>query len=189
MVYTNNAAPSPDPLDAFNPRWVTVEPVITKHANIALPPLSRPPSLLVGGGQGSDRLETEEAVTELYEWLSLVRLGSPRVQATDNIDPYLSRYQVPVSSDDSDSSAASGDICTLRWSGFLSPTWACQTLLDILVAMQPSSCSSTSSPWFSMSVSGFSSSMGLAGDGAECTFFRPADAPREYLLWDVHSHE
>ena len=161
---------------------------MTTHANISLPPLSRPASLLVGGGQGSDRLETEEDVTELYEWLALVRLGSPRVQAADNIDPYLSRYQVPVSSDD-DAAAPSGAICTLRWSGFLSPTWACQTLLDVLIALQSSSSFSTSSPWLSMSVSGFSSSMGLAGDGAECTFFRPADAPREFLLWDVHSHK
>lgn len=187
-VYTNNAAPNPDPLDAFSPKWVTVEPVVTTHANIALPPLNRPACLLIGGGQGSDRLETEEAVTELFEWLGLVRLGSPRVQAADNIDPYLSRYQVPVSSDD-DAAAPSGDIYTLRWSGFFSPTWACQTLLDVLIALQSLSSSSSPTPWLSMSTSGFSASMGLAGDGAECTFFRPADAPREFLLWDVHSHE
>lgn len=162
---------------------------MTKHANITLPPLGRPPSLLVGGGYGSDHMETEEAVTELYEWLSLVRLGSPRVQSADNIDPYLSRYQVPVSFDSDNAVPSSGDVVTLRWSGFLSPTWACQTLLDVLIAMQSLPSSSTSSPWLAMSVSSFSSSMGLAGDGSECTFFRPADAPREFLLWDVHSHE
>jgi ribonucleases P/MRP protein subunit RPP40 len=188
-IYTNKTAPTPDPLDAFSPKWVTIEPVVTRHAEIALPPLGRPASLLVGGGQGSDRLETEEAVTELYEWLSLVRLGSPRIQAADNIDPYLSRYQVPVSSDD-DATAPSDDICTIRWRGFFSPTWACETLLGVLIAMQSSSSSSSPSrPWLAMSVSGFSSSIGPAGDSAECTFFRPADAPREFLLWDVHSHE
>ncbi|ERT01425.1 hypothetical protein HMPREF1624_02671 [Sporothrix schenckii ATCC 58251] len=183
--------PNPNPLDAYAPTWVTVEPAVTTHANIALPPLIRPPSLLVGGGQGNDRMETEEAVTELYEWLSLVRLGSPRVHAADSIDPYLSRYQVPGSSSDDHDVAThpSDNIVTISCSGFLSPTWACQTLLDILIAFQSISSSSPTSVWLSMSVSEFSSSMGLAGDGAECTFFRPADAPREFLLWDVHSHE
>ncbi|CAK7230955.1 hypothetical protein SBRCBS47491_007765 [Sporothrix bragantina] len=179
-------APTPDPLDAFSPTWVTVQPAIAPHTKISLPPLGRPASLLVGGGAGSDRLETEEAVVELYEWLSLVRLSSPRVEAADSIDPYLSRYSVP-SSDDSDTSSPSvGDLCTLRWRGFLSPTWACQTLLDALVAL-PSS--SSANAWLAMSVSGFATSKGLTGESAECTFFRPSDAPREYLLWEVHSQE
>ncbi|CAK7239156.1 MAG: hypothetical protein STHCBS139747_000584 [Sporothrix thermara] len=175
-------APTPDPLDAFSPSWVTTEPLVTEHANVALPPLGRPPSLLVGGGAGSDRLETEEAAIELYEWLSLVRLGSPRINAADSIDPYLSRYSVPMSGDNEDPSPSVGDVCTLRWRGFFSPTWACQTLLDVLVAVP-------SSAWLAMSVSGFATSRGLAGESPECTFFRPSDTPREYLLWEIHSHE
>ncbi|CAK7217308.1 hypothetical protein SCUCBS95973_003104 [Sporothrix curviconia] len=178
-------APAPDPLDAFSPTWVTVEPAVTQHANIALPPLGRPASLLVGGGVGSDRLETEEAVVELYEWLSLVRLGSPRVEAADTIDQYLSRYSVPSSGGET-SETPVGDLCTLRWRGFFSPTWACQTLLDALVAMP---FSPSANAWLAMSVSGFATSMGLTGDSAECTFFRPSDTPREYLLWEVHGHE
>ncbi|CAK7272339.1 hypothetical protein SEPCBS119000_005072 [Sporothrix epigloea] len=178
-------APTPDPLDAFFPTWVTVEPTVLQHVGIALPPLGRPPSLLVGGGAGNDHLETEEAVVELYEWLSLVRLGSPRVEAADKIDPYLSRYAVP--SPDVGESAASSvkDLCTLRWRGFFSPTWACQTLLGALVAMPTSAADA----WLAMSVSGFATSKGLTGESAECTFFRPSDAPSEYLLWEVHSYE
>ncbi|CAK7201772.1 hypothetical protein SEUCBS139899_004487 [Sporothrix eucalyptigena] len=178
--------PNPDPLAAFSPTWVTVEPSVTQHAQIVLPPLGRPASLLVGDGAGSDRLETEEAVVELYEWLSLVRLGSPRVEAADSIDPYLSRYQVPLPESDDASELPVGDICTLRWRGFFSPTWTCQTLLDVLISM-PST--SSANAWFSMSVSGFATSKGLTGESAEVTFFRPSDAPREYLLWEVHSHE
>ncbi|CAK7562468.1 MAG: hypothetical protein SEPTF4163_000314 [Sporothrix epigloea] len=178
-------APTPDPLDAFSPTWVTVEPTVIQHANIALPPLGRPPSLLVGGGAGSDRLETEEAVVELYEWLSLVRLGSPRVGAADSIDPYLSRYAVPVSDINESSTPSVGDLCILRWCGFFSPTWACQTLLSALVAMPTSSANA----WLAMSVSGFATSKSLTGESAECTYFRPSDAPSEYLLWEVHSYE
>ncbi|EPE10594.1 ribonuclease p 40kda subunit [Ophiostoma piceae UAMH 11346] len=195
--------PTPDPLAAFNPKYVTVSPSVIDNSGVALPPLGRPPSLLASDDNNSSsnagekrrrksdvaisdsRLEKEEATTELYEWLSLVRLGSPRVKAGDDIDPYLSRYAVPGS--DAGGLVATGDVSVLRWTGFFSPTWACQTLLDVVQAMQ--STSSSSSAWFAASVSSFSSSKGIAGDCAECTFFRPAGAPQEYLLWDIHSHE
>lgn len=178
---------------------------MTESSCLALPPLGRPPSLLAvddddnardgtmrekrrrkcDAAFSDSRLEQEEAATELYEWLSLVRLGSPRVEAGDSIDPYLSRYTVPESK--SAGLVATGDVSVLRWTGFFSPTWACQTLLDVAQAMQ--SVPALSSAWFALSVSSFSSSKGIAGDCAECTFFRPADAPQEYLLWDIHSHE
>ncbi len=38
---------------------------------------------------------------EIYEWLSLVSLESPRILAGDDIDPYLSRYQAPENVSDS----------------------------------------------------------------------------------------
>lgn len=194
--------PSPDPLDAFNPKHITVSPTVINNSGVALPHLGRPASLLVaddasGSNQpgkrrrksdaamSDSRLEMEESTTELYEWLSLVRLGSPRVDAGDNIDPYLCRYTVPGSG--AGGLVATGDVSVLRWTGFFSPTWACQTLLDVVQAMQ--SVPTSASSWFSLSVSSFSSSKGIAGDCAECTFFRPADAPQEYLLWDIHSHE
>lgn len=162
----------------------------TVHADTLLPPLERPASLLDGGdAPDHDRLATEEAVVELYEWLSLVRLGSPRVAAADRVDPYLSRYQVPApAADDSRPPLPpppAGDVCTLRWRGFFSPTWACQTLLDALTV--PSAAPQRA--WLGFSASGFAAAKGLAGTSAECTFFRPADAPREYLLWDVRAPE
>ena len=207
-ITANSIAPTPDPLAAFNPKYVTVSPSVIGNSGVALAPLGRPPSLLSNGDDTSSsssaggkrrrksdaaiadsRLEQEEATTELYEWLSLVRLGSPRVKAGDDIDPYLSRYTVPGSDAGSDAGglAATGDVSVLRWTGFFSPSWACQTLLDVVQAMQ--STSSSSSAWFAVSVSGFSSAKGIAGDCAECTFFRPAGAPQEYLLWEIHSHE
>lgn len=114
-----------------------------------------------------------------------MRLGSPRVGAADSIDPYLSRYAVPVSDINESSTPSVGDLCILRWCGFFSPTWACQTLLSALVAMPTSSANA----WLAMSVSGFATSKSLTGESAECTYFRPSDAPSEYLLWEVHSYE
>jgi ribonuclease P/MRP protein subunit RPP40 len=109
----------------------------------------------------------------LYEWLSLVRLQSPRIQVGDQIDPYLSRYQVPEGE-------AKGKICRISWQGFLAPSWCRQTLIDIITAMPPKA-------WFSFSTTTFSK--GLAGDNSECTILRPPDSSKEYLMWEVRGHE
>ena len=55
---------------------------------------------------------------EIYEWLSLVGLQSPRVVLGDAIDPYLSRYQVP-----NDNSENTMNLVTLTWTGFLPAQW------------------------------------------------------------------
>ena len=77
-----------------------------------------------------------ETTIEIYEWLGLVSMGSPRVQAGDTIDPFLSRYAVPVAS--SSSAAAAGnkdqdeadlnavavtDMVSLTWRGLIRSTW------------------------------------------------------------------
>ncbi|KAM0449968.1 hypothetical protein ACHAO4_006845 [Trichoderma viride] len=59
----------------------------------------RIPSTILAQG---DRESLEYSATEMYEWLSLVRLESPRIVTGDTIDPYLSRYSPP----EADSSTA-----------------------------------------------------------------------------------
>ncbi len=161
-----------------------------------LPPLGRPENFLAVAGDSFSadnaeyhRLNMQEDIRDLYEWLSLVRLGSPRVSSADSIDPYLSRYQVPLGSTglhsgtDSASHPPPADVSLFRWRGFVSPTWACQTLLDTLVAMPGADA------WLAFSVSSAMASKGLADSSAEVTFFRPLDEPREFMLWQVSSHE
>lgn len=117
-------------------------------------------------------MEFEDFATELYEWLSLVRLQSPRIRVGDQIDPYLSRYQLPEGSQ--------GKICMISWQGFLAPSWTRQTLIDIITTLPPKA-------WFSLSTTTLSA--GLAGNNSECTFLRLPDASGEFLLWEVKGHE
>ncbi|KFG86630.1 putative ribonuclease P protein subunit p40 [Metarhizium anisopliae] len=56
--------------------------------------LSLPEMLHTTSSTAADHAGLEERGTDLYEWLSLVRLESARVEPDDNIDPYLSRYCV-----------------------------------------------------------------------------------------------
>jgi ribonuclease P/MRP protein subunit RPP40 len=115
----------------------------------------------------------EDFSTELYEWLSLVRLQSPRIQVGDQIDPYLSRYQVPEGGD-------KGKVCKISWQGFFAPSWSRQTLVDIITILPPKA-------WFSFSTTTFSK--GLAGDNNECTILRLPNSSGEYLMWEVKAHE
>ena len=63
----------------------------------------------------------------LAEWLAMVALESPRVDANDNIDPYLSRYSVP----DVDNSSPS-DLISLKWHGFINPQWITNLFIALL---------------------------------------------------------
>jgi ribonuclease P/MRP protein subunit RPP40 len=119
------------------------------------------------------REDFEDFSTGLYEWLSLVRLQSPRIEVGDQIDPYLSRYQVPEG-------GTEGKICKISWQGFLAPAWSRQTLIDIILALPHKA-------WFSFSTTTFSK--GLAGGNTECSILRPPNSSGEYLMWEVKGHE
>lgn len=60
----------------------------------------------------------EDWALEIYEWLSLVAMKSPRILSEDTIDPFLSRYQVP----DNDSGKALNTLI-LTWTGFIPAMW------------------------------------------------------------------
>lgn len=136
-------------------------------------PLLKPPAELLSG---TDNEYLPDTMSETYEWLSLVRLQSPRVSSTDNIDPYLSRYQTPGEPNEQ----ATTKVCTITWEGLLAPSLARQMLVDLILKLP-------SREWFSFTVSSFSKS--FAGDAAECTILRPPKSPGEYLLWEIRSHE
>ncbi len=167
-------APDSDPLAPHKPTKIAAHAVSTQVTSVMPGILTSGDSLLDSG----NRLDTDEFVADLYEWLSLLRLQSPRAEAGDVIDPYLSRYQIP--SDPERRETAS--ICKISWQGLLSSSWARQVLLTAILTLPPKS-------WFAMSVSTFSSTKGLAGDGRECTIMRPPKAPGELFLWEIKSHE
>lgn len=60
----------------------------------------------------------EDWALEIYEWLGLVAIGSPRVCSEDAIDPFLSRYQVPDCG-----SGKFSSLVTLTWTGLIPNYW------------------------------------------------------------------
>ncbi|KAK4233888.1 ribonuclease P 40kDa subunit-domain-containing protein [Achaetomium macrosporum] len=162
------ATPGPDPLSRHFPTSYASNPGILEGVSVVLPNLAPDVNSLSNIGE-----DFKDFSTELYEWLSLIRLQSPRIHVGDQIDPYLSRYQVPESGKE-------GEICKISWQGFLAPSWARQTLIDIITALP-------SKTWFSFSTTTFSK--GLAEDNTECTILRPPNSTGEYLMWEVKGQD
>lgn len=59
----------------------------------------------------------QDTPLQLLEWLGLAMMGSPRVHQGDDVDPYLSRYQVPQLVDGVE--PESEHLVKIRWRGFL----------------------------------------------------------------------
>lgn len=137
-----------------------------------MPSLKPPPEILEPCGL----VDFEYFATETYEWLSLVRLQSPRVEPDDGIDSYLSRYQLPGTWEDREPTK----LCKVIWQGFLSPSWTKKTLIDLTLALPAKS-------WFAFSATTFS--QGMMGDVQECIVMRPPDSHGEYIQWDTKGHE
>ncbi|KAI8190042.1 hypothetical protein KHU50_011339 [Colletotrichum sp. SAR 10_65] len=166
--------PSPDPLEQYFPTRYSCEPSVVTDCQVQMAPLTVPSEAIESG----DRPGLEEYATETYEWLSLIRLQSPRVAAGDNIDPYLSRYQTPTPLDSA--SPPHDKICKITWQGFFTPTWVRSVLINALVVLP-------SRAWFSLSATSFSK--GLVGDSTEVAFLRPPESPGHYLFWEIKGDE
>jgi ribonuclease P/MRP protein subunit RPP40 len=162
-------APNPDPLSRHAITDCNSNAEISESIDAVIPELTPEVGFLSSTG----REDFEDFATSLYEWLSLVRLQSPRIQVGDQTDPYLSRYHVP-------DGGKEGKLCKISWQGFLAPAWSRQALIDIVTALPHKA-------WFSFSTTTFSK--GLAGDNAECTILRPPNSSGEYLMWEVKGHE
>ncbi|OHW99458.1 ribonuclease p mrp protein subunit pop1 [Colletotrichum incanum] len=163
-------APSPDPLDQYFPTRYTCEPALVSDMHVQTAPLAIPNEVI----QNGDRPGLEDFATETYEWLSLIRLRSPRVDAGDSIDPYLSRYQVPGDAD-ADTPPHS-KVCKITWQGFFTSDWVRSVLINALVALP-------SRTWVSLSATSFSK--GMTGDSSEVAFLRPPSSPGHYLFWEI----
>ena len=68
----------------------------------------------------SAKADFEGWALDIYEWLGLVALQSPRVQASDNIDPYLSRYHIPAADNEFPKPC---NLVTLSWKALLPASW------------------------------------------------------------------
>lgn len=93
-------------------------PCQTDHTQIKVPPLSGL------AAANMPEIELQENCQDLSEWVGLVQIGSPRVAANDDVDPYLCRYQVP-----NPEQSSTVDLISLKWRGLISPSWTVQLLL------------------------------------------------------------
>ncbi|KAF5695472.1 ribonuclease P MRP subunit POP1 [Fusarium denticulatum] len=171
-LFCNSTAqiPNPDPLEKFSPTACTSTSSISQDIAVLQPSLDVDPEIL----SENDRESLEYFATEVYEWFSLIRLGSSRLEPRDSIDPYLSRYSVP--GDDPKESK----VCKLSWEGFMSAQWLRGLLMDVLVA-----CPSRT--WFSLSATSFSRS--VSGNSDDLTILRPPSATGMYLMWEIKSSD
>lgn len=161
------AVRTPSPLDAHFPVKKTASPAVVQGIEVKMPSLKPPRAPTEGDLYGAD---FEDYATEMQEWLSLVQLESPRVEANDKIDLYLSRYCPPGEA------STVTSLVRITWRGFLSPSWAHKTFVRFLLAAPRNS-------WFVCSVAGFGE--GSLGECKDCTILRLPNAPSEYVLWEI----
>ena len=123
-----------------------------------------PPTEATSGYDGA----FEDFAVEIHEWLSLISLGSPRVDHFDRTDPVLSRYVPPGES------LKKTKLVKIRWQGFLAPSWVHKLFAQIVLSFPNKS-------WLAFTVSGFLE--GWSARSKDCTILRLPD--KEYVLWEV----
>ncbi|KAK4916937.1 hypothetical protein LTR49_015112 [Elasticomyces elasticus] len=97
------------PIAVHQPTIHNIEPVFEPLENVRAPAV--PPTL--------DQTN-HAAATELLEWLTMAANLSPRLQQTDGVDSYLSRYEAPraVSETGKEITVSQG-LVRIRWHGFI----------------------------------------------------------------------
>jgi ribonucleases P/MRP protein subunit RPP40 len=136
-------------------------------------PLLKPSTDLISDGE---KTSFQDFAAEIYEWLSLVKLESPRVLVSGQVDSNVSRYHVPGAADQ----IRPSNIAKLSWQGFITSRWTQSILMETLFSLP-------SKTWFSISMTSFPS--GMPADSTEVTFLRPQESPGEYLLWELKKNE
>lgn len=71
----------------------------------------------------------QESLYDLLEYVDLLQLGSPRVQSTDQVDPFISRYSIPEGS--IEGKLEIQNIRVLRWEGLI----PAHRMLDLLYGL------------------------------------------------------
>lgn len=66
--------------------------------------------------------DDQETPSELLEWLTLAMSGSERVRKGDQIDPYLSRYQIANPSKE-EAELRCSSLSIIRWHGLMPPVF------------------------------------------------------------------
>ena len=157
---------SPRPIDRHHPIWKSAEARTTLMSEIATPPAIESSSLGADALDAAGQEGVDDFVGNLYEWLSLVSLESPRITAHDSVDPFLSRYAVTGTE-----IAMTRTLRKIRWEGLLPAAWTSELLLKMLLVIsyillcrplayeslpvRNALRSSASTSWFALNALGF----------------------------------
>jgi ribonuclease P/MRP protein subunit RPP40 len=99
-----------EPISKYAPWIHKIEPTIITLADSLCPKLSL---------TDLPTLYDEDESLSMLEYLHLLSLNSPRLNAKDDIDPHLSRYEVP----DFGSGVTVRNLVCIRWRGFIPPSF------------------------------------------------------------------
>jgi ribonucleases P/MRP protein subunit RPP40 len=111
-------------IDLKNPKDLLAGP-ISKHAPIlrqVKPTVTRLPGMRTPVIEPAMELSDPYHAEEVFEWLGLISLESPRVSVADSMDPFLSRYEVPslATAEEIDSPIRTTNLVKLEWKGLAS---------------------------------------------------------------------
>ncbi len=110
------------PLSKHHPSMLDFSSKERPEARVRVPPL-RPHE----AGDAFDASDIGEWSNSVVEWLGLVALESPRIQAEDIVDPYLSRWAFPEGTTEQ-----ATPIRTIRWEGMVDSGWVTQLLISCM---------------------------------------------------------
>ena len=97
-------------LSKHAPKITDMTPEVSRLRNVLVPTLRT---------QNLPNVYDEIESLDLLEYLHMLHLGSPRVNASDNIDPHLCRYDVP----DFGTGITTQNLMCVSWRGFMTPTF------------------------------------------------------------------
>ncbi|KAL4920229.1 ribonuclease P 40kDa subunit-domain-containing protein [Aspergillus aurantiobrunneus] len=159
-------------LKGNSPDTIPCEPVCTTHKNVTTPSFSD-----IQITNSTTELDLKVVSGEVSEWLAMVSLGSRRVSADDNIDPYLCRYDAPEIGD-----TRAFDIVSLKWHGFVPPNWIMHLFITLFRETAPRVCKSPS--WFALSASALGRDAVEGKDGYTIMALPAAKDVRQFICWE-----
>jgi len=110
LFFDFQASKGVSPLAEHHPIHRAAKPDVQKLKAVKIPPMTLPTS--------DDSDVFQEDCMDILEWFDLGGLGSPRIDVTDSLDPYLSSYTIP-----SADMATEGNLVCITWHGFIPGIW------------------------------------------------------------------
>lgn len=162
-----------EPISIHQPSIHAITPSTTILRNVLSPKLTVGDLL---------QLREQEDAMELLEWIHLLSISSPRLRASDKIDPFLSKYEVPGFGQE----LVKRDIVRVRWRGFVPPQFVREMFLAVRKEGlkvskgdhdgEGGTQAEKEERWFAMNVKGF-------GENESYTVMQWAG--RETVCWEV----